>query len=126
VAAGVVALDRGLEVTGRVTLPAEARQLTDGVGLIRASSHGDVVVLTRDGIGAATPVDRRGRVSRRGYAAGSATPSRRRLSGDPYPADGVVARSRRRMPSPSPSVSPSIDSWKARVLPSGETVGFEA
>ena len=52
----------GLDSAGRLSLPADARQLCDGVTSVRASSHGSAVVLRRDGAGAPTPVDRRGRV----------------------------------------------------------------
>ena len=37
-----------------------------------------------------------------------------------------AGRSLSRMPSPWPSVSPSIDNWKAKRSPSGATAGFEA
>jgi bifunctional DNA-binding transcriptional regulator/antitoxin component of YhaV-PrlF toxin-antitoxin module len=52
----------GLDGTGRLTLPVEARRLAGDLGLVRVSSHADAVVLRREGIGAAMPVDRRGRV----------------------------------------------------------------
>jgi bifunctional DNA-binding transcriptional regulator/antitoxin component of YhaV-PrlF toxin-antitoxin module len=52
----------GVDAAGRLRLPVEARQLAAGLGAVSASSNGDVVVLRRDGIGAATPVDPRGRV----------------------------------------------------------------
>jgi hypothetical protein len=43
-------------------LPVEARQVVADTALVRLSSRGDVVVLRREGIGAATVVDRRGRM----------------------------------------------------------------
>jgi hypothetical protein len=52
----------GLDHRGRLTLPPEARQLTACTRVVRASSRGGVVLLRPDGVGAATPVDRRGRV----------------------------------------------------------------
>ena len=38
----------------------------------------------------------------------------------------LAAMSKRRIPRPSPSTSPSMESWKAKCVPSGFTVGFEA
>jgi hypothetical protein len=52
----------GLDHRGRLTLPPEARQLTARTRVVRASSRAGAVVLRPDGMGAATRVDRRGRV----------------------------------------------------------------
>lgn len=53
----------GLDHRGRITLPHEARQLPGSTTVVvRASSRGSAVVLRPDGGGAATPVDRRGRI----------------------------------------------------------------
>jgi hypothetical protein len=52
----------GLDYKGRLTLPAESRRLADGAAVVRVSSHGSAVALRQDGLGAATPVDRRCRV----------------------------------------------------------------
>jgi DNA-binding transcriptional regulator/RsmH inhibitor MraZ len=52
----------GLDYKGRLTLPAEARQLADRASVVRVSSRGSAVVLRREGVGAVTPVDRRGRL----------------------------------------------------------------
>jgi hypothetical protein len=52
----------GVDDRGRLTLPADARGLAAGGGVVRASSRGDAVVFRRDGLGAETPVDRRGRL----------------------------------------------------------------
>jgi len=52
----------GLDHRGRLTLPPEARQLAARTTVVRASSRVGAVVLRPDGTGAATPVDRRGRV----------------------------------------------------------------
>jgi DNA-binding transcriptional regulator/RsmH inhibitor MraZ len=52
----------GLDYKGRLTLPAEARCVADGASVVRVSSRGRAVVLRRDGLGTATPVDRRSRL----------------------------------------------------------------
>jgi hypothetical protein len=38
----------------------------------------------------------------------------------------LAARSKTRMPPPSATTSPSIESWKAMCVPLGFTVGFDA
>lgn len=51
----------GLDHRGRLTLPAEGRQLAAD-GTVRAFSQAGAVILRLDGVGASAPVDRRGRV----------------------------------------------------------------
>lgn len=52
----------GVDDGGRLTLPVDARGVAAGSGVVRASSRSDAVVLRREGLGAETPVDRRGRL----------------------------------------------------------------
>jgi bifunctional DNA-binding transcriptional regulator/antitoxin component of YhaV-PrlF toxin-antitoxin module len=51
-----------VERTGRVTLPSAARRIADGLTSVRALSGDDALVLRRDGLGAATTLDGRGRL----------------------------------------------------------------
>jgi hypothetical protein len=51
-----------MERTGRVTLPAAARCVAEGLTVLRATSRDDALVLRRDGLGAPTQLDGRGRL----------------------------------------------------------------
>jgi hypothetical protein len=53
----------GVDAIGRITLPPEARAVAAGRRTVRAASHESALVLRANGLGAATHLDRRGRLA---------------------------------------------------------------
>ena len=65
----------GVEPTGRMTLPAGARQVLGSESSAPAVSRGGMLVLHRGGVGASLPIDGRGRLILPAWLRGAARPS---------------------------------------------------